>query len=137
MAALPSLLQVRGGESSHNTRTIARYPVQCIPNTVIEMIVSIGLIYSLNVVFAFSDHFTKVDVCLKLTLLIPLVKQVLTDKGADFCNKTIERWYATKGIAHTKVGPKSSQLNLVDQALIGIDNDAQLDIVLDALMLTW
>ncbi|KAJ8546882.1 hypothetical protein ON010_g11353 [Phytophthora cinnamomi] len=51
------------------------------------------------------------------------VKQVLTDKGAEFCNKTIEHWYATKGIVHTKVGPKSSQLNLVErthQTLIGM-----------------
>ncbi|KAG6623897.1 Integrase catalytic core protein [Phytophthora cinnamomi] len=31
------------------------------------------------------------------------VKQVLTDKGAEFCNKTIGRWYAMKGIVHTKV----------------------------------
>ncbi|KAG6612762.1 Integrase, catalytic core protein [Phytophthora cinnamomi] len=43
------------------------------------------------------------------------VKQVLTDKDAEFCNKTIERWYATKGIVHTKIGPKSSQLNVVER----------------------
>ncbi|POM77591.1 Integrase catalytic core protein [Phytophthora palmivora] len=45
--------------------------------------------------------------------VIGLVKEVLTDKGKEFCNNTIERWYADKGIVHTKVGPKSSQLNLV------------------------
>ncbi|KAK1931545.1 Copia protein [Phytophthora citrophthora] len=27
----------------------------------------------------------------------------------------MERWYADKGIVHTKVGPKSSQLNLVER----------------------
>ncbi|OWZ18157.1 Rve-domain-containing hypothetical protein [Phytophthora megakarya] len=51
------------------------------------------------------------------------VKQVLMDKSAEICNNSIARWYAKKGIFHTKVGPKSSQLNLVErthQTLIGM-----------------
>ncbi|OWY92783.1 LOW QUALITY PROTEIN: Integrase, catalytic core protein [Phytophthora megakarya] len=51
------------------------------------------------------------------------VKQVLTDKGAEFCNNSIERWYTKKGIVRTKVGSKSSQLNLVERThktLIGM-----------------
>ncbi|OWZ09602.1 Copia type Polyprotein [Phytophthora megakarya] len=52
-----------------------------------------------------------------------LVKQVLTDKGKEFCNETMQRWYKEKGIVHTKVGPKASQLNMVErthQTLIGM-----------------
>ncbi|CAI5700998.1 unnamed protein product [Peronospora effusa] len=52
-----------------------------------------------------------------------LVRQVLTDKGQEFCNGTMETWYTEHGIVHTKVGPKASQLNLVDrthQTLIGM-----------------
>ncbi|OWZ01879.1 Integrase, catalytic core protein [Phytophthora megakarya] len=49
--------------------------------------------------------------------------KVSTDKGTEFCNKTIERWYKEKGIVHNKVRPKTSQLNMVErthQTLIGI-----------------
>ncbi|CAI5717219.1 unnamed protein product [Peronospora farinosa] len=52
-----------------------------------------------------------------------LVRQVLTDKGQEFCNGTMETWYTEHGIVHTKVGPKASQLNLVErthQTLIGM-----------------
>ncbi|GMF35188.1 unnamed protein product [Phytophthora fragariaefolia] len=52
-----------------------------------------------------------------------LVKQVLTDKGQEFCNGSMEKWYRTKGITHTKVGPNASQLNPVErthQTLIGM-----------------
>ncbi|GMF48126.1 unnamed protein product [Phytophthora fragariaefolia] len=52
-----------------------------------------------------------------------LVRQVLTDKGQEFCNVAIERWYKMKGIVHTKVGPNASQLNRVErthQTLIGM-----------------
>ncbi|KAG4045392.1 hypothetical protein PC123_g19205 [Phytophthora cactorum] len=48
--------------------------------------------------------------------MIGPVKQVLTDKGREFCNNAIKHWYAKKGIVHTKVGPKSSQLNLVERS---------------------
>ncbi|OWY93344.1 Integrase, catalytic core protein, partial [Phytophthora megakarya] len=51
------------------------------------------------------------------------VRQVLTDKGQEFCNGTIERWYRKKGIVHTKVGPNASQLNLVErthQTIVGM-----------------
>ena len=34
------------------------------------------------------------------------VKQVLTDKGQEFCNGIMENWYMQKGIVHTKVGPR-------------------------------
>ena len=40
------------------------------------------------------------------------VQKVISDKGGEFCNDAIEAWYASKGIVHVKVGPKSSQLNL-------------------------
>ncbi|OWY94104.1 LOW QUALITY PROTEIN: reverse transcriptase [Phytophthora megakarya] len=40
------------------------------------------------------------------------VRQTLTDKGGEFVNSMIASWYASKGIEHVKVGPKSSQLNL-------------------------
>ena len=43
------------------------------------------------------------------------VKQVLTDKGEEYCNDTIERWYRTKGIVLTKFGIHASQLNLVER----------------------
>ncbi|RMX62415.1 hypothetical protein DD238_008194 [Peronospora effusa] len=52
-----------------------------------------------------------------------LIRQVLTDKGQEFCNGTMETWYTEHGIVHTKVGPKASQLNLVErthQTLIGM-----------------
>lgn len=44
-----------------------------------------------------------------------LVQQMLTDKGGEFVNSEIEKWYASKGIEHIKVGPKSSQLNLCER----------------------
>ncbi|KAE9224944.1 hypothetical protein PF004_g12068 [Phytophthora fragariae] len=52
-----------------------------------------------------------------------LVRRVLTDKGQEFCNGAMERWYKKKGIVHTKVGPNASQLNPVErthQTLIGM-----------------
>nr|CCA21002.1 copiatype polyprotein putative [Albugo laibachii Nc14] len=52
-----------------------------------------------------------------------LVRQVLTDKGQQFCNGAMEIWFPKKGIMHTKVGTNTSQLNLVErthQTLIGM-----------------
>ncbi|OWZ03852.1 Integrase, catalytic core protein [Phytophthora megakarya] len=43
------------------------------------------------------------------------VKEVLTDKGREFFNTEMENWYESKGIAHTKVGPKASQLNFIER----------------------
>ena len=43
------------------------------------------------------------------------VKQVLSDKGREFCNDAMEAWYRSKGIVHVKVGPKGSQLNLCER----------------------
>ena len=43
------------------------------------------------------------------------VKQVLTDRGTEFCNREMEAWYEEKGIIHTKVGPKGSHLNPVER----------------------
>ena len=42
-----------------------------------------------------------------------LVRQVLTDKGKDFCNDTMETCDTEYGIVHTKVGLHASQLNSV------------------------
>ena len=42
------------------------------------------------------------------------VKQVLSDKGGEFCNDAIEAWYSSKGTVHAKIRPKSSQLNLCE-----------------------
>ncbi|GMF47884.1 unnamed protein product [Phytophthora fragariaefolia] len=44
-----------------------------------------------------------------------LVRQVLTDKGQEFCNGAMAKWYKKKGIVHTKVGPNTSQLNPVER----------------------
>ena len=44
-----------------------------------------------------------------------LLKQVLTDKGQEFLNKAMAQWYQKRGIVHTRVGPKASQLNLVER----------------------
>ncbi|GMF43837.1 unnamed protein product [Phytophthora fragariaefolia] len=44
-----------------------------------------------------------------------LVRQVLTDKGQEFCNGAMAKWYKKKGIVHTKVGPNVSQLNPVER----------------------
>lgn len=43
--------------------------------------------------------------------IIYTVRRVLTDKGGEFVNRDIDDWYATRGIEHVKVGPKSSHLN--------------------------
>ncbi|KAK1946165.1 Retrovirus-related Pol polyprotein from transposon TNT 1-94 [Phytophthora citrophthora] len=51
------------------------------------------------------------------------VKEVLTDKGGEFCNEAMEKWYASRGIEHVRVGPKISQLNLCErthQSLVGM-----------------
>lgn len=44
-----------------------------------------------------------------------LVRQVLTDKGQEFCNGAMAKWYKKKGVVHTKVGPNASQLNPVER----------------------
>ncbi|KAE9182202.1 hypothetical protein PF004_g24314 [Phytophthora fragariae] len=54
---------------------------------------------------------------------VALVRRVLTDKGQEFCNGAMERWFKKKGIVYTKVGPNASQLNPVErthQTLIGM-----------------
>ncbi|KAF1324633.1 Integrase catalytic core protein, partial [Globisporangium splendens] len=44
------------------------------------------------------------------------VKRVVTDKGTEFENKDIERWYALQGIAHQIVGPRAQQQNPIERA---------------------
>ncbi|KAF1335542.1 hypothetical protein FI667_g1301, partial [Globisporangium splendens] len=44
------------------------------------------------------------------------VKLVVTGKGTEFENKNIERWYASKGIAHQIVGPRAQQQNPIERA---------------------
>ncbi|KAE8882297.1 hypothetical protein PF005_g20991 [Phytophthora fragariae] len=44
------------------------------------------------------------------------VRQILTDKGGEFVNGAIDGWYASRGIEHIKVGPKSSHLNPCERA---------------------
>ena len=48
------------------------------------------------------------------------MKQVLSDKGSEFCNDAMEAWYRSKGIVHVKVELKSSQLNLCERTLQSI-----------------
>ncbi|POM70331.1 Integrase catalytic core protein, partial [Phytophthora palmivora] len=44
-----------------------------------------------------------------------VVQQVLTDKGGEFVNEVMKKWYHVHGIEHIRVGPKSAQLNLCER----------------------
>ncbi|GMF24339.1 unnamed protein product [Phytophthora fragariaefolia] len=44
------------------------------------------------------------------------VRHILTDKGGEFVNSAINGWYASRGIEHIRVGPKTSHLNPCERA---------------------
>ena len=44
-----------------------------------------------------------------------LVRKVMTEKGQVFCNRTMETYYTTIGIVHTKVGPNAIAAQLVER----------------------
>ena len=53
------------------------------------------------------------------------VKQILTDNGGEFVNKSIDEWYQTQGIAHLTIPPHSSRLNICERTHQTVVNTAK------------